>query len=152
MRSLVAKMAVAAVLCFTFLSSSVAWATGASAGSAAGVVGIRIDTSDTTALNAMASSASKVMDYGAFQWVIAPRSAYDAAIANGVSFSYSPVDYRLTLGEQSFDPTIETPELPADLTAEATTGLTARLVQVAGPTRSRQASAMRSPTISRPCC
>lgn len=135
MRSLIATAAVAAVLIFAVSPHAIVAAADVLDSASEGEIGVRIDASDTAALAAVRPTADREIDYGTFRWIIMPRPAYHQAVANGVTFSYAPVDYRLTLGEQTFDPTREPPQVPEDLTVAAGDGGAARLIQVVGPTK-----------------
>lgn len=144
MRARQVKAVTAVVWVSLFFSFTVQGATSQSASTPNGEVGVRVDAGDTATLSAINTAATREIDYGTFRWVIMPRQAFDQAVAGGTEFSYAPTDYRLTLGEQSFDPKSEAPNLPAELTSAAGSGVAARLVQCVGPTKAAWLAAMKT--------
>lgn len=147
MRSLVANAVLTALLSIAVSTQALVAASTDAASVSDGEIGLRIDSSDTAAISAVSAAAVREIDYGTFRWIILPRTAYEQAVANGAVFSYAPVDYRITLGEQTFDPTRESPSIPSDLTATGGDGISARLIQVVGPTRPEWIDAMASADI-----
>lgn len=144
MRSPAAKAVHTALVMFAFCAGPLNAADLTMDSASQGQVGVRIDVQDQATLNAVASAATRQIDYGAFRWVIMPRTAYDQAVAGGVTFSHNPVDYRLTLGGQTFDPANEPPNIPSELTSTGSEGPGARLIQVVGPTKPEWLDAMQA--------
>lgn len=99
-------------------------------------IGIRMEADRSVDFASIGVTPIRQIDYGTFRWVVLSEADFAAAVAQGISVSHAPVDYRLTLGEQSFDPKTQSPVIPAELASTAGDAAALRLIQVYGPSQS----------------
>jgi len=105
---------------------------------------IRIDAGEASRTASLRLSPSRSIDYGSFTWMELNTAELASLRAAGVAFEEIQDAYTLRLGEQSFDPLVSPPELPAGWGAARSTGRDLQLVQFAGPTREEWLASLRA--------
>jgi hypothetical protein len=105
---------------------------------------VRIKADAFADVSSLGLRAESAINYGSFIW--AELSSADVAHLRvlGIPFEAHPDAFVLRLGEQSFDPVVRAPSLPAGWDKVASDGSDLRLVQFAGPTKSAWLDALRA--------
>jgi serine protease AprX len=75
----------------------------------------------------------RVIDYDTFLWVELEPAQFARLQASGIPFEPQANPFQLTLSEQTFDPLVALPDLPAGWAAGRAAGPDFHLVQLAGP-------------------
>jgi subtilisin family serine protease len=113
---------------------------------AAGESGTAVRLHGDAARRAEAASVNPELslDYGSFAWWRISPEDLDLLTDSGIPHQPIPDAYRITLGEQTFDPLIEVPDLPPGWGARAHTGSDLHLIQAHGPLREAWPAELRN--------
>ncbi|MCP4654680.1 MAG: S8 family serine peptidase [bacterium] len=95
---------------------------------------VRIPAAERGRLHSLGVTAHRTLDYGSFLWLELPQAELERLHAAGLAAAAEAQDFTLRLGEQSFDPLVGTPELPAGWQGVAGAA-DLHLVQMIGPLR-----------------
>ena len=98
-------------------------------------VAVQISATSADAAEVISISPVLAVDYDSFRWWLVHPADLDRLDDHGIGYQRIPDAYRLTLGEQSFDPLTETPEHPPEWIGRLHSGPDLFLVQATGPIR-----------------
>ncbi len=96
---------------------------------------VRVSKQTAQALQAEGIAADSAMDYGTFVWMEVTDAQRDRVRQSGVDMQDYANAYRMTLGEQTFDPLSGVPATPNGFIAGRSGGPDLHLIQMKGPTK-----------------
>ncbi|MCP4250572.1 MAG: S8 family serine peptidase [bacterium] len=105
---------------------------------------VRIDAKELTGSSRAQLTPISQIDYGTYLWLELDDEGLARLDASGASYQQEPEPFTLRLGEVSFDPRHETPNLPPELAAGSDTGPDLHLVQMVGPTKTAWLDALQA--------
>lgn len=113
--------------------------------SATSLVGVRIPIENAAKMNRASALEGTMIDYGAFLWTVMPPADLNDLDAAGVKYQSYENPYMLTLGGQSFDPLVTSPEFGLAWEEKSGSGeAELHLVQLHGPTKSEWLKALEA--------
>ncbi|NOX58106.1 MAG: S8 family serine peptidase [Planctomycetes bacterium] len=96
---------------------------------------VRLTPEAASAMSANGIKAESTTDYGSFVWMELSKAQMDQLQKSNLDFQEDPNAFKLTLGEQTFDPLRDAPVLPSGLAVGRSNGPDLHLIQMKGPTK-----------------